>query len=346
MFRAFRYLLLCGVLAVGGLSAVELSNRLDDQSWVLPVDPVAEAHKLAAQHRWAEVKMLARFVQNNPRLGDARTAAELDRNADLELNSFWGRARSFAHGAVTGMPTDGASMLGSLSLDLFAVGDVRDLAVQGWRQMRYGTGDTVIMALSAIGLSMTLAPEVDWAPALMKALKRTGALSHGFLRTLKNASRTALKTGRFEGVSRIVTDVGRTARRLGPGPLQGVMREVDSAEDLSKIAKASKTNATDTYAIVRLFGKNGVKRISRSGKNVTKLVTMMKTGSRLSKIARKSLGVLPESWLVIVTAVCALILVTSLWPRRRRGRRRIPAYERIEPSLAALASSSGTGANR
>jgi hypothetical protein len=346
MFRAFHILVLCGALAVAGLSAVELSNRLDDHSWVLPTDPIVEANKLAAQHRWAEVKMLARFVQNNPRLGDAKAAADLDRNADLQLNSFWGRARSFAHGAVTGMPTDGVSMLGSLSLDLFAVGDVRDLAVQGWRQMRYGTGDTVIMALSAIGLTMTLAPEIDWAPALMKALKRTGALSHGFLRTLKNASRTALRTGRFEGVSRIVTDVGRTARRLGPGPLQGVMREVDSAGDLSKIAKASKTDATDTYAIVRLFGKNGVKRISRSGKNVTKLVTMMKTGSRLSKIARKSLGLLPDSWLVILMAVSGLILVTSLWPRGRRVRRRVATYERTEPSLNAWASSSGNTANR
>lgn len=346
MFLAFRILIACGALAVAGLSGVELASRVDHRSWELPVDPIAEAHELAAQHRWAEVEMLARFVQDNPRLGDVKIAAKLDYDAQLQLNSFWGRARSFADGAVTGMPTDGPSMLGSLSLDLFAIGDVRDLAVQGWRQMRYGSGDTVIMALSAIGLTMTLAPEIDWAPALMKALKRTGALSDGFLRSLRNASRTALKTGSFEGVSEMVTDVGRTARRLGPGPLQGVMRNVDSAEDLSKIARASELDATDTYAIVRLFGKNGVKRISRSGKNVSKLVTMIKTGSRVSKIAKKSLGIVPDPWLVMLFVASSLGVITSLWPRRRRGRRRRRASRRSEPNLDAWAPSSGTGANR
>lgn len=335
MIRPFRIVMLCGALVVGGLSGVELSNRLDDQSWVLPVDPIDEARQLEAQHRWPEVKMLTRFVEQNPRLGDARAARQLGHRADLEMDSFWGSVRSFARGAATGMPTDGASMLGSLSLDLFAIGDIRDLAVQGWREMRYGNGDTVILALSAIGLTTTLAPEMDWAPALMKALKRTGALSHGFVRSLKNASRAALKTGKFDGIGRMVTDVGRTARRLGPGPLQGVMRSVDSAGDLSKIAKASEKDATSTYAIVRLFGRNGVKRISRSGKNVSKLVTTIKTGSRFSKIAKKSLGALPGSWLAVLLAVSALVAVACLLPRRRRSGPRTPVHERSEPSLNA-----------
>lgn len=335
MIRPLRILTLCGALVVGGLSGIELCNRLDHQSWVLPVDPINEARQLETQHRWPEVKMLARFVEQNPRLGDVQAAGELSRRADLEMNSFWGSVRAFARGAATGMPTDGASMLGSLSLDLFAVGDVRDLAVQGWRQMRYGNGDTVIIALSAIGLATTLAPEMDWAPALMKALKRTGALSHGFVKGLKKASRTALATGKFDRIGRMVTDVGRTARRLGPGPLQGVMRSVDSAEDLSKIAKASQKDATSTYAIVRLFGKNGVKRISRSGKNVSKLVTTIKAGSRFSKIAKKSFGVLPDSWLAVLIAVSVLFVITCLLPRRRRARFRTPVHERSEPSLNA-----------
>lgn len=345
MIGPLRMLALCGALIVGGLSAVEISNRFDDQSWVLPVNPIDEARSLAAQNRWAEVRMLADFVRENPELGDERTAAALARDADAQLNSWEGYARSFARGAATGMPTDGVSMLGSLSLDLFAIGDIRDLAVQGWREMRYGEGDTVIIALSAIGLTTTLAPELDWAPALLKALKRTGALTRGFLRTLKGASRTALKTGKFGGVGRIVTDLGRTARNLGPGPLRGVMGSVNSAEDLSKIARASKTDARGTYAIATLFGKNGVKRISRSGKNVTKLVATMKAGSRLGKIAKKSLGTLPTSWLALLLAATALFIAASLRPRRRR-RRRASVYERSEPALVPYIPSTAPRADR
>lgn len=346
MIRPFRILTLCGALAVGGLSAVELFDRFDDQSWVLPVDPIETANRLAAQDRWAEVSMLAGFVQAHPALGDERAAAALARKADLQLNSWEGYVRSFVRGAATGMPTDSVSMLGSLSLDLFAVGDIRDLAVQGWREMRYGEGDTVIIALSAIGLTTTLAPELDWAPALLKALKRTGALTRGFLRSLKGASRTALKTGKFDGVGRIVADVGRTARRLGPGPLQGVMRSVDSAEDLSRIAKASRIDARGTYAVATLFGKNGVKRISRSGKNVSKLVATMRAGSRLGKIAKKSLGALPDSWLALLLAASVLFILASLWPRRRRTRKRTPVHERTEPDLLPWVASTPRRADR
>lgn len=325
--------MVCGALAVAVFSAVELSNRYDKESWILPVDPVEDARILASESRWAEVKLLAEFVRDNPHLGDGESATELARTADVELNSFWGSVRRFAHGAATGEPTDGASMLGSLSLDLFVIGDIRDLAVQGWKEMRYGEGDTVILALSAIGLTTTIAPHFDWAPALLKALKRTGALTRGFIRSLGDASRTALKTGKFDGVGKIVTDVGRTTRRLGPGPLRGVMRSVDSADDLAKIARASEVDAKGTYAIARLFGKNGVKRIGKDGKNVSKLVATMKTGSRLSKIAKKSMSTLPDSWLAAVFLAAVLFVAASLLPRRKRRRRPTPVHERNEPSL-------------
>lgn len=352
MIRPFRILVLLGALAVAFFSAVELSNRLDEQAWILPVDPVEDARKLAAAERWAEVRMLTDFVRENPRLGDEQAAAELARQAEAELDSFQGKMRSFARGAATGEPTDGASMLGSLSLDLFVIGDIRDLAVQGWREMRYGDGDTVILALSAVGLATTLSPQLDWAPALMKALKRTGALTAGFLRSLKNASRTALRTGNYDTVGKLVSDVGRTARRLGPGPLRGAMRSVDSAEDLSRLARASEVNPTGTYAIARLFGNGGVKRISKNGGNVGALVTTMKAGSRLGKIAKKSVGVLPTTWLMALLSLSALVAAALLWsglrPRRRlkRVERRRPVHERSEPSIGAYDPSTPRPFNR
>lgn len=345
MIRPFRLLLFCGALAVGLLCAAELSNRFDEESWVLPVDPVDEIRALAAQKRWAEARLLADFVKENPHLGDERAAAELSSLADVELDSYRGQLRGFARGAATGEPTDGASMLGSLSLDLFVIGDIRDLAVQGWKEMRYGEGDTVILALSAVGLTTTLAPQFDWAPALLKALKRTGALTRGFLRSLKNASRTAVRTGRFDAVGKITADVGRTARHLGPGPLRGAMRSVDSADDLARLARASEVSPRGTYAIARLFGNSGVKRISKDGGNVGRLVTTMKAGSRLGKIATKSVGTLPSSWLAVLLGVAALIAAATLWPRRRR-RRRTPVHQRSEPSMGLYGPSTPLHAGR
>lgn len=345
MIRPFRLVLFCGALAVGFLCAAELADRLDDESWVLPVDPVDEIRALAAEQRWAEARVLADFVTENPHLGDERAAANLSKQADAELDSYWGQVRGFARGAATGEPTDGVSMLGSLSLDLFVIGDIRDLAVQGWKEMRYGEGDTVILALSAVGLATTLAPQFDWAPALLKALKRTGALTQGFLRSLKNASRTALRTGRFDAVGKITSDVGRTARHLGPGPLRGAMRSVDSVDDLARLARASEINPKGTYAIARLFGNSGVKRISKDGRNIDRLVSTMKAGSRLGKIARKSVGTLPSSWLALLLGAAVLMVAAALWPGRRR-RRRVPVHQRSEPKLGLYGPSTPQHAGR
>ena len=220
-------------------AGLEVTHRWQD-NLILPEDPIDSTKSLAAENRWAEVKMMTDLLAERPDLGDGEQVASLSGQADQELNSFWVQTKSFAQGAVTGEPTDLASMLGSLSLDLFVIGDIRDLAVQGWKQVYYGSGDTLILALSAIGLTTTLAPHLDWAPALMKALKRTGALTSRFMRSLTRTSSEAIKSGKYTKLSGVVTDLGKAAKGLGPGPLRGVMRSVDSAEDLTKVAKAAR----------------------------------------------------------------------------------------------------------
>ena len=301
------------------LSGLEIVHRLEE-SLILPEDPIDSALSLAAEDRWAEAKMVADFVARRPDIGDADQAARIAQQADAELNSFWSQTTSFAHGAVTGEPTDLASMLGSLSLDLFVIGDIRDLAVQGWKEYNYGTGDGLILALSAIGLTTTLAPHIDWAPALMKAFKRTGALTGNFSSALLKTGRRAVRTGDYTKLSASVTDLGKAAKRLGPGPLRGVMRSVDSTEDLAKVAKAADIDATGTYVLARWFGNDGIKWISRDGKNVGTLVASIKTGSRLTKVVRKSTGALPTSWLTVVLAASIAVLIAILIPRRRRVR--------------------------
>lgn len=285
---------------------------------ILAEDPIDSTKSLAAEERWAEVKMMTDFLAERPDLADNEQAVSLSRQADQELNSFWSQTESFAQGAMTGEPTDLASMLGSLSLDLFVIGDVRDLAVQGWKQVHYGSGDTLILALSAIGLTTTLAPHLDWAPALMKAFRRTGALTSRFIGSMTRISGEAITTGKYTKLSGVVTDLGKAARRLGPGPLRGVMRSVDSAEDLTKIANAAEIDAKGTYFMTRMFGKDGVKQISKDGKNIGLLVTSMKTGSRVAKVVHKFVSVVPTMWLYIILGLSIAVLVSIAIPRRRR----------------------------
>lgn len=299
------------------VSATEIVDRLEG-GLIPPIDAIDSAESLAAEERWAEVKILSDFLVAHPGVANKNQATDLAHRADDHLNSFRGQLQSFAHGAATGEPTDLVSMLGSLSLDLFVIGDIRDLVVQGWKEATDGSGDTVILALSAIGLTTTLAPHLDWVPALLKTLKRTGALSKGMIRSLTTTARQAIKSGDYGKLSTVVGDFGKTARRLGPGPTRGVMTSVDSAEDLAKVARAAEVDAGSTYVLARLFGKNGVKMIDNSGKNVSALAASIKTGSRLTKAVKKSTASVSTTWLSIIFAISALILIATVFPGRRR----------------------------
>lgn len=299
------------------IAGMEITNRIDG-SLVMYQDPAESAETLAAEGRWAEASLLAEFSLTRPDLSDAKRAAEVSRRASEELDSFRGQIERFAHGAITGEPTDMASMMGSLSLDLFVIGDIRDLAVQGWKEATDGSGDSVILALSAVGLTTTLAPHLDWAPALLKALKRSGALTREFVKFLSHTVRQAAKTRDYGRLTTVVGDFGQAAKRLGPGPLRGAMAAVDNADDLTRVARAAEFDAGGTYALARLFGKDGVKAIGKDGKNVGALLTSVKAGSRISKFLKKTAGSLPTAWIVIIMGVSLLALIGTMLPGKRR----------------------------
>ena len=324
MFRVvLRLCLTICLLTVAGLSAYELAQRHGTLSLSTSEDLAQTALHLATAEQWAEANELASFVRDHPDLGDTAIAESVLTQTDAELNSFSGKVMRFTQGALSGEPKDTASFMGSLSLDLFVIGDIRDLVVQGWKQAKDGSGDEIILALSAIGLATTLLPEIDWAPSMLKAFKRSGSMTKPFAKSLKTASRQALKTRDFSKLGHIVTDIGKAGKRLGPGPLRGVMRHVDNASDLRKIAKAAAINATDTYVVASHFGKAGIKRIGKNGSNVSKLAAGIKAGSRVTKIGKKSFGALPDSVLggVILFAIIALLIVIRPWRLARRRSR-------------------------
>jgi hypothetical protein len=336
MFTALTRLTLALIAAaVVGLTVYELRDRYFAGSLVLTVDPMERAEQLAKQRRWAETKWLADFTRDHPALGDMEHARRLSLEAESHLSGVRERAARFVSGAVTGEPVDLFGLMGSLSLDLFVIGDIRDIAVQGWKQMHYGTGDEIVLALSATGLATTLMPHMDWAPALLKALKRVGALNARLIRTLNLTSRRALRTGDFRELSAMVKDVGDIAWRLGPGPMRGAMPAVETAADLSKLAEAAKVNSRDTYVLTSLFGTRGIRRLHASGRNITSLVGSIKMGSRAVKVAKKITGTVSPAWLLLLLSASILAFWWSVRPRRVRRKRRAPRRQRMEPVLSA-----------
>jgi len=277
----------------------------------LPFDPLDRADQLSAEQRHAEARLLANFVLDNPRLGDPNRARDIAQRESDTLDSVAGKLRRFAHGAASGEPKDTASLLGSLSLDFFVIGDIRDIVVQGYREIAHDDGDRLILGLSAIGLATTLTPEIDWAPSMLKSFKRSGALNKKFSSNLLKLSEASIKSKSFSRLSGSIEDFAVAARKMGPAPLSGAVRSVDNVDDLSRLANASKIDFRGTYVVATGFENAGIKRIARDGGNIASLVTKIRRSSRVVKAFRKSIGIVPTVILVLLFSLGFGLLVRS-----------------------------------
>lgn len=296
-----RTLLFLVSLSIYLASTYELVRRYQAEHFlVLETSAIEKADSLLAQKRWQEAKYLASYLSTRPDLANTAHAHSIELAADTALDYLPLQTQSFLEGMISGEANNTASLLGAVSLDLFVVGDVRDIIVQGYKELTEQNGDKIILALSATGLSLSLLPEFHWVPSIMKGMKRSGALSKPFLETLGKAANTALESGNFKPLGKLVSHFGRVVEKLGIGPGRGAMRAVHSEADLAKLARAASLNPKQSYAISTLTGQRGLKMLDFSGKNVASIAQKIKHTSRLAKIAKKSFGALPTQLIVVL----------------------------------------------
>lgn len=217
-------------------------------------DFAGEVRYLQAAGRYGEALSVAdagieSLSDDSATVGDASRTVDADvagreelialrAGVERERASWMRRVRDAGVGAMTG--SVGASgdaslerLSGAVAADLFVVGDVRDLLIQGGRYAVDGESDEVIVALSALGLATTLAPQVDWVPALLKVARKAGSMSRGLQEFLVGA----VKSRKAGAVESLAGDVGAMARHSSPAAAVRLLRYVDDPTDAARLAR-------------------------------------------------------------------------------------------------------------
>jgi len=198
-------------------------------------DLASEVRALRLEGRYGEAVMIAdaglRSAQGKG--GEARAFLEAERALTIEEQESWlRRAKDVGLGALTGSGKTLERVVGAVAADFFVVGDVRDLLIQGGRQLIDGESDEVILALSVVGIVTTIAPEIDWAPSILKAARRGGHMTEAMGKRLLTLIR-GRATGELEQTLRAVAT---TASGTSPGTAMRVLRHAESTEDLTRLA--------------------------------------------------------------------------------------------------------------
>lgn len=211
----------------------------DDFEVLAPFDYAYEAGELFKQNRFTEsLQLVNEGLAKDPtsnRLLVMKQGLELERRDWMRQMALGGR------GAVTGRGTETAELTGAVIADLFVFGDIRDLVIETGTWLKGGDADDMIVALSAGGILLTVAPEVDLGAAVLKTARKMGALSDAMARVVADAARKAYKTRKIDPIKAITDDVGTLAKRASPPGAVKILRHVDDPEVLRRVVKFSET---------------------------------------------------------------------------------------------------------
>lgn len=196
-------------------------------------DFAAEIATLRDEGRFGEAVMLADAGLALTSDGPARDRIASERQKTLDEQSSWlRRLKDIGMGALSGRGESLEGLAGAVTTDLFIVGDVRDLLIQGSKFAIDGEADGVILALSGVGIATTLAPEIDWAVSLLKVGRKTGAMGKNLGEFVISAS----KKGDSAAVRRLIEDSATLAKKSSPGTALRALRACDTPEDAARLA--------------------------------------------------------------------------------------------------------------
>lgn len=301
----------------------------DQAASALHDDRVADALELASAGGCTEVEREARAAYDG-------LAATFSRCVD----SVW-----------TGEAEDVAGLTCAVASDLVIFGDVRDLTRQGLNWSRGESTDPVLIALSATGIALTLAPQIGAGTSLLKIARRAGTLSE----RLASSVMSLLRRGAWRPLRGLMTDAGRISAKLGPAKATRALAYADDVDDVADVARfveavdqpllglrwggrATLRLADDPelYQAALRHGPSGVALAARRGSSALLarkplILTAAKTVKRNPEALAMAAAALARwllrmaSWTaVLITAGALLLLAALVRPRRRRRRRRGP----------------------
>jgi hypothetical protein len=255
-------------------------------------DYPAEIRFLRAAGRFGEAVMVADAGLGGTADAAARDAIQRERDLTIaEQQSTLRRLKDVGLGAVSGRGTSLESLVGAVAADFFVVGDIRDLVIQGGRYVLDGETDEVVLILSGVGVATTVLPEVDWVPSVLKAAKKTGAMS----RRLGEWVVVTVKTGKADRLNAVFKDVRKLAERASPGGAMRMLKHADTPEDVASLARFVERQKDGAFAL-HVTGKEGADLI-KAAKTETRIARAAGAGVEEAVIVAARKGPAGTAWL-------------------------------------------------
>jgi hypothetical protein len=317
-------------------------------------DPVPQTRELVGRGRYAEAAEYLGFFMDYDYVRSDPAAQTLEREIAEVRGSPRYLADQLAEGLATGTSDELAGLTLGIATDFLAIGDIRDLANQGFRWSRGEAVDETIAALSAIGLAATgaqlasagAATPAKGGVALLKLARKTGKLPPWLGKALVDGAASVRRTGRLDAVTGLLGDSYRLARHAG---IVGGLRLLGTTRDPASLARTARFAETfgersavlyriggdaalfagaraaelgaESVRLAATFGAAGLKALDKVG-----AIRFVKYASRTARVSYKGdwlrplaryLADLPD-WLLALVMLTGILGSADILSARRR----------------------------
>ena len=226
-------------------------------------DYLPEVSALMAEGSFGEAEDLCCTVIGM-QLPNAEGAGVKLRECRREKSRWDANAAETVRGFITGEAESAAGTAGAILSDLFLYGDLRDLGIQFTRKLRGQPVDAPLAVMAGIGVATELSGLGKWGPAVLKQLRRAGALSAGLLDHLRDGVRHFRRHGKLSPSGRrLFGDLFETVNFYGMRRSKTVLRWVRTPAELAAVAKLRKGAPAVPWLLARSGKRAGVEQMVR-----------------------------------------------------------------------------------
>lgn len=230
-------------------------------------DYVNEVRSLRLQGRFGEALVVAAAGRDVIDPGSRPALVAEEKVTREEQSSLFRKVKDAGLGAISGQGDSLESLVGAVAADFFVVGDLRDLMIQGGKELLDNDGDEVVLLLSVAGIVTTLGPEIDWVPSVLKVARKSGSMSV----RLSDFVKGAIKARDAEKLKPLLRNTKRIAERASPGGAARLLAHADDPADVAWMASFVEREASGAFAL-RVSGKAGVHVAKEAGAAGERLV--------------------------------------------------------------------------
>jgi hypothetical protein len=242
------------------------------------IDPLPETLIMVDEENYAEAASYLGFFMEYDYVNQNPEAQSLYQDIATTRDSWIYQLKKLGEGLFSGTSDETIGQVSGIVTDLFVIGDLRDITIEGVHLAKGEEVDEVLVALATIGIVATGAQVASGAGTIasggaaaptvvgttisksgliaLKTARKLGKLPAWLGKTIIKTAKTVKETKSIRSLSQILGDVSTLSKTNGGFQL---MSKAKDAASLTRMANFAKTFGSQSATIYRIGGDIAVK---------------------------------------------------------------------------------------